>query len=74
MIEDLLRKLIVIEEKIDRLYDRDDKLLTLKKAARYCSMSEMSLYRAIKDGKLKPIKNSGKKLFSKNEIHRWLLG
>ena len=74
MIEELFRKLIIIEEKVDRLYDKDDKLFTIKKAAKYCDMSEMSLYRAVKDGKLKPIKKTGKKLFSKNAIHRWLLG
>ena len=37
-------------------------------------MSEVSVRRAVHKGVLKPFKDSGKKLFKKNEVDRWLNG
>ena len=46
--------------------------MTMKNVAEYSSMSEVSVRRAIQKGTLKPFKETGKKLFKKEDVDRWL--
>jgi excisionase family DNA binding protein len=46
--------------------------MTLKDVAEYSSLSQMSVRRAIQKGILKPFKDTGKKLFRKDDVDRWL--
>lgn len=48
--------------------------MTIKDVVKYSSLSQMSVRRAITKGMLKPFKDSGKKLFKKNDVDRWLNG
>ena len=76
MINDIL---IPIIERLDKLesiitkhHTKSSKLMTLKKVSEYSSLSEMSVRRAIQKGTLKPFKETGKKLFKKEDVDRWL--
>jgi|TARA_B110000263_G_C15050247_1_gene392685 excisionase family DNA binding protein len=69
--------LIPVMERLDRIErslekNQAPKLMTLKDVAEYSSLSQMSVRRAIQKGILKPFKDTGKKLFRKDDVDRWL--
>lgn len=49
-----------------------DKWITIKDAAEYSSTSESTLDRAIRKGILKCSRQTGKRLFRRSAIDRWL--
>ena len=54
--------------------ERPDDWLTITEAAQYCKLSEPTLRRYIKAGKLKVSKKTGRLLFKRSDIDRWLNG
>tara|TARA_Y100001963_G_scaffold55270_1_gene77296 strand:- start:375 stop:632 length:258 start_codon:yes stop_codon:yes gene_type:complete len=77
----ILEELNAIKRAINALsqYMYDNKegvkpLLTIKDVAKYSSMSEMSVRRAIDKKHLKPFKKEGKKLFKIENVNKWLRG
>ena len=70
----IIEKLESLERLIKKTTKTDNELMTIKAVAKYYSMSEVSVRRAVHKGVLKPFKDSGKKLFKKNEVDRWLNG
>ena len=70
----LIERLDKIESLIKKTTTNKSKLMTLKDVADYSSLSQVSVRRAIQKGMLKPFKDTGKKLFKKDDIDRWLNG
>ena len=70
----LIERLDKIESLIKKTTTNKSKLMTLKDVAEYSSLSQVSVRRAIQKGMLKPFKDTGKKLFKKDDIDRWLNG
>jgi excisionase family DNA binding protein len=70
----LIERLDKIESLIKKTTTNKSKLMTLKDVADYSSLSQVSVRRAIQKGTLKPFKDTGKKLFKKDDIDRWLNG
>ena len=70
----IIEKLESLERLIKKTTKADNELMTIKAVAKYSSISEVSVRRAVQKGVLKPFKDSGKKLFKKNEVDRWLNG
>ena len=70
----LIERLDKIESLIKKTTTNKSKLMTLKDVADYSSLSQVSVRRAIQKGTLKPFKDTGKKLFKKDNIDRWLNG
>ena len=70
----LIERLDKIESLIKKTTTSKSKLMTLKDVADYSSLSQVSVRRAIQKGTLKPFKDTGKKLFKKDDIDRWLNG
>ncbi len=68
----LIERLDKIESLIKKTTTNKSKLMTLKDVADYSSLSQVSVRRAIQKGTLKPFKDTGKKLFKKDDIDRWL--
>jgi excisionase family DNA binding protein len=54
--------------------ERPDDWLTITEAAQYSKLSEPTLRRYIKAGKLKVSKKTGRLLFKRSDIDRWLNG
>ena len=61
-----------IEKKLDGKYS--DPFLSLKQVSELTSLSTSTLRRAIRKGYLKCSKNSGKLLFKRSNVERWLNG
>ena len=72
IIKPIIERLDKLENIIVRHYTKPSKLMTMKNVAEYSSMSEVSVRRAIQKGTLKPFKETGKKLFKKEDVDRWL--
>lgn len=70
----LIERLDKIESLINKTSTSKSKLMTIKDVVKYSSLSQMSVRRAITKGMLKPFKDTGKKLFKKNDVDRWLNG
>jgi len=68
----LIERLDKIESLIKKTTTNKSKLMTLKDVADYSTMSQVSVRRAIQKGILKPFKDTGKKLFKKDDVDRWL--
>ena len=68
----LIERLDKIESLIKKTTTDKSKLMTLKDVADYSTMSQVSVRRAIQKGILKPFKDTGKKLFKKDDVDRWL--
>ena len=71
--------LIPVVERLERIESKLDekqvpKLMTIKDIISYASLSETTIRRHINRGTLKPFKESGKKLFRRNDIDNWLKG
>ena len=62
---------------LERLVERitvPNKWLTIKEAAQYSSTSESTLRREVRKGSLKCSRHTGKLLFRRSAIDRWLDG
>ena len=70
----LIERLDKIESLIKKTTTSKSKLMTIRDVSEYSSMSQVSVRRAIQKGVLKPFKDTGKKLFKKDNIDRWLNG
>ena len=70
----IIEKLESLERLIKKTTEADNELMTIKEVAKYSSMSEVSIRRAVQRGVLKPFKDSGKKLFRIDAVDRWLNG
>jgi excisionase family DNA binding protein len=70
----IIEKLESLERLIKKTTKADNELMTIKEVAKYSSMSEVSIRRAVQRGVLKPFKDSGKKLFRIDAVDRWLNG
>ena len=68
----IIEKLESLERLIKKTTKADNELMTIKEVAKYSSMSEVSIRRAVQRGVLKPFKDSGKKLFRIDAVDRWL--
>ena len=68
----IIEKLKSLERLIKKTTKADNELMTIKEVAKYSSMSEVSVRRAVQKGVLKPFKDSGKKLFRIDAVDRWL--
>jgi hypothetical protein len=68
----IIEKLESLERLIKKTTKADNELMTIKEVAKYSSMSEVSVRRAVQKGVLKPFKDSGKKLFRIDAVNRWL--
>jgi|TARA_B110000008_G_C16607489_1_gene419050 excisionase family DNA binding protein len=68
----IIEKLESLERLIKKTTKADNELMTIKEVAKYSSMSEVSIRRAVQSGVLKPFKDSGKKLFRIDAVDRWL--
>jgi|TARA_R100000084_G_C4637831_1_gene142039 excisionase family DNA binding protein len=68
----IIEKLESLERLIKKTTKADNELMTIKEVAKYSSMSEVSVRRAVQKGVLKPFKESGKKLFRIDAVDRWL--
>jgi|TARA_B110000914_G_C15392734_1_gene413305 excisionase family DNA binding protein len=68
----IIEKLESLERLIKKTTKADNELMTIKEVAKYSSMSEVSIRRAVQKGVLKPFKDSGKKLFRIDAVDRWL--
>ena len=72
-------ELIPIQEQLDRIEKKlngkySDPFLSLKQVSELTSLSTSTLRRAIRKGYLKCAKNSGKLLFKRSNVERWLNG
>ena len=54
--------------------DKPDEWLTINEVSHYTKLSEPTIRRYIKTGKLKASKETGRLLFKKSNIDRWLNG
>ena len=68
----IIEKLESLERLIKKTTKADNELMTIKEVAKYSSMSEVSVRRAVQKGVLKPFKESGKKLFRIDAVDRCL--
>jgi excisionase family DNA binding protein len=68
----IIEKLESLERLIKKATKSDNELMTIKQVAKYSSMSEVSVRRAVAKGVLKPFKKTGKKLFRIDAVDRWL--
>ena len=68
----IIEKLESLERLIKKTTKADNELMTIKEVAKYSSMSEVSVRRAVQKGVLKPFKDSGKKLFRIDAVDTWL--
>ena len=68
----IIEKLDSLERVIKKITKNNNELMTIKEVAKYSSMSEVSVRRAVAKGVLKPFKNNGKKLFRIDAVDRWL--
>ena len=68
----IIEKLESLERLNKKTTNADNELMTIKEVAKYSSMSEVSVRRAVQKGVLKPFKDSGKKLFRIDAVDRWL--
>ena len=69
--------LIPIMERLDRIEESLSKnqisnLMTIRQIEVYSQLSGSTIMRHIKRGTLKPFKDTGKKLFRKDDVDRWL--
>ena len=69
MIFKILEKLEQIEKEI---YHRGDRWLDTKQACIHTNVSAKTLERAVTIGELKVSKKTGKNLYRKSELDRWL--
>ena len=72
-------ELVPIREQLERIEKKiDDKksnhYLNINQAAKFTSLSATTLRRAVNKGQLKCSKRTGKLLFNKSEVDRWLNG
>ena len=68
----IIEKLESLERLIKKATKSDNELMTIKQVAKYSSMSEVSVRRAVAKGVLKPFKETGKMLFRIDAVDRWL--
>ena len=68
----IIEKLESLERLIKKATKSENELMTIKQVAKYSSMSEVSVRRAVVKGVLKPFKETGKKLFRIDAVDRWL--
>ena len=61
-------------ERVERLINQKNtlSLLTIKDIIQYTKLSKSTIRRAVLKGTLKPIKETGKKLFRQNDVDRWI--
>ncbi len=61
-------------ERVERLINqkKTPSLLTIKDIIQYTKLSESTIRRAVLKGTLKPIKETGKKLFRQDDVDRWI--
>ncbi len=67
--------LFSITEQLDRLEEKLDGVdgwYSTKRACRYCDVSEKTLRRAVVKGTLKCSKATGKNLYLKSDMDKWL--
>ncbi len=72
-------ELIPIKEQLDRIEKRvggnyADPFLSIKQVADYSALSPSTIRRAMQRGKLKCLKSTGKLLFKRSDVERWLNG
>ena len=67
----IIKRLSAIERKLDNF---SDKYLDMQKARNYTSCSASTLRRNIDAGKLSVYKNTGKLLFKRSDLDKWLQG
>jgi hypothetical protein len=65
---ELIGRLDDIEKKIDG----NERWLSTSQAIEYCSLSEKTLRRAVVKGTLKCSNTTGKNLYLKSDLNRWL--
>ena len=75
-ISDILEPIFKKLERLETLISKSDSsnLMTIKDVVKYTSLSEPTIRRGIMRGRLKPIKEEGKKLFRRADVDRWLKG
>ena len=54
--------------------DRPDEWLNISQAAQYAKLSEQTIRRYVRSGSLKASKKTGRLLFQKSNLDRWLNG
>ena len=71
--------LIPILEKLERIEDiisgqakEREALMTVKDVSAYAKCCEATIRRALEKGTIKPLKTTGKKLFRRVDVDRWL--
>ena len=69
-----LDELIVQEELRDKIRRLEKSWMDIKKVARYSSTSISTIRRAVASGRLKTSKVTGKLLFKKDWVDKWLVG
>ena len=74
MIIPIMERLDRIESLLSKSIGRIQKLMTIKDISMYCNLSETTIRRGVMNGTLKPFKDTGKKLFRRQDVHRWLNG
>ena len=70
----LIERLDRLESLIKKTTAKESKLMSVKDVAEYSSLSELTIRRSVQKGTLKPFKYTGKKLFKKDDVDRWLNG
>ena len=70
----ILKRLDDLEFLIKQQKNQTNKLMSLKNVVEYSHLSESTIRRAIKRGKLKPFKDQGKRIFQLKDVNRWLNG
>ena len=70
----ILERLDRIESIVTDRSSKNDPLMTLKDVSNYARVCEATIRRAIHKGTIKPFKSSGKKLFRRTDVDKWLKG
>ena len=72
-------ELIPIKEQLDRIEKKvggnyTDPFLSIEQVADYSALSPSTIRRAMQRGKIKCSKSTGKLLFKRSDVERWLNG
>ena len=70
----ILERLDRIESTVTDRSNKNDQLMTLRDVSNYARVCEATIRRAIHKGTIKPFKSSGKKLFRREDVDKWLKG
>ena len=74
-----MNNLYLIIERLDRIEKKlngnyTDPYLSIKEVSEFCSLSQSTIRRAVYRGHLKCSRSTGKLLFKKSDVLRWLDG